>query len=109
MVYLKTTIKSEKRVELDTHWLPTSNVAMHYPLFDSQFVNSMSPHPSHLARLTADFDGDTMSGNIVYTEEAIAEVKKAMASRKYYVGPNGKMYYSADTDIISYVLKSITS
>ncbi len=52
--------------------------------------------------------GDTASFTTVWTDEAKAEVKKLLNSRKYYVGTNGRMQFSASTDMIDYVLGSIT-
>jgi hypothetical protein len=48
------------------------------------------------------------SGNIVYTEEAIQEVNKLLKSRMYYIGPNGKINFSASTDTVNYLLASMT-
>lgn len=108
-VFLKTTVRSEIYTELDDNWEPVDYRATQFPIRGESFVNSMSPHSSHLARLDADFDGDTMSLNIVYTEEAKEEVKKVLNSRAYYVGTNGKMNFSASNDTINYTLASITA
>ena len=54
------------------------------------------------------FDGDTCSFNVVYTENAKKEIKTLLDSRHYYVGVDGRMNFSADTDVISLVLASIT-
>lgn len=55
--YLKTTIKSEERAELDTQtWqrIGDDHIAYEFPVVGSSFFNSMSPHPWRLARLGAD-------------------------------------------------------
>ena len=49
-----------------------------------------------------------MSFNCVYTDEAKTEVKKLLGSRHFYVGVDGRMNFSANTDVISLVLASIT-
>lgn len=108
LVFLKTTVESEVRVLLDEQWHPTDQVCLQFPVRGSEFVDTMSPHPSHTARLGADFDGDTATGNIVYTDQAVAEVHKLLKSRRYYIGPNGKINFSATTDTINYVLGSMT-
>lgn len=54
------------------------------------------------------YDGDTASGNIAYTDEAIKEVKEFLASKKYYIGTDGKISFSANTDTVGYVLKNMT-
>lgn len=51
--FLKSTVNSEVRTMLDDNWNKTDRVALQYPILDSQFVDSMSPHPAHLARLDA--------------------------------------------------------
>ena len=53
-VYLKSTVKSLVRKELDASWEPTGAIAYEFPSVGVQFYNSMSPGISHLARLTAD-------------------------------------------------------
>jgi hypothetical protein len=108
-VYLKTTVKTETRTALDSNWNKTETIAYQFPIDGEQFVDSMSPHPTKLGRLGADFDGDMISANIVYTEEAIEEVKKLLLSPKFYIGPNGKMYFSASTDILNHTLNYMTS
>ena len=52
--------------------------------------------------------GDTCSFNVVYSDEAKKEIADLLASRHFYVGVDGKMNFSADTDVISLVLASIT-
>lgn len=106
--FLKTTIRFETRRELDDDWKPTDKTAWQFPIIDEDFMDSLSPSPAHLARLAADYDGDMCSANMVYTDEAIAEVKKLLNSRKYYIGPNGRMNFSIETDTLKYVLSSIT-
>lgn len=109
-VYLKPTLKTEIRKPLDSNWEVdnTQAVAYEFPT-KSDFINSMSPHASKLQRLTADFDGDTASLNVVYSDEAIEEAEKLMNSKRYYVGSNGKISFSAETDTVKYVLQNMTS
>ncbi len=107
-IYLKTTLPSLIKTALDDEWKPSEIVANEFPSDDGQFVNSMSPSTQHLGRLGADFDGDKMSLNIVMTDEAQEEINKYLKSRDYYVGVSGKMNFSADVDIIKYVLGNIT-
>lgn len=54
------------------------------------------------------FDGDTASGSITYSDEAIAEVDKLLNSRKFYIGTNGKMNFSIGIDTINFVLHNMT-
>ena len=107
-VYLKTTIKSEIRQELDQNWEPTEHKAVEFPVLGDQFFSSLSPASSHLARLTADFDGDVLSFTCLLSEEAKEEVKTKLDSRDFYVGVDNRMFFSADTDIISLALANMT-
>ena len=52
--YLKTTIRSEVRTELDDSWNKTTDIAIQFPITNEMFVNSMSPHKIHLSKLGAD-------------------------------------------------------
>lgn len=106
--YLKTTVKADKRTELNEAWELTDNVAFEFPRDGEQFYNSMSPAVAHLARLTADFDGDTCSWTALLTEDAKIDFKRVLNSRDYYVGINGKMSFAAGNDIIDLVLITIT-
>lgn len=111
MIHLKTTVRSEARRELDPDtWEPMDNshVAYEFPIIGSGFYNSLSPHSSKLVGLGADFDGDTVSGNAVYTDEGIKEVKDFMNSKRAYVGSNGKFLSNTGVDTIKYVLGFVT-
>ena len=57
---------------------------------------------------TRRFDGDTASFNVVYSDNALAEIKEYLASAKFYVSFSGEMNFSAETDTIKYVLKNMT-
>ncbi len=108
-IFLKSTEPGEIREELGPNWADkTGDIAYQFPVKDGQFINSMSPAMEHLKRLGADFDGDTGSLNIVYTDEAQKEIMKTMNSRQYYVTIDGKMNFSASTDIINYTLQNMT-
>lgn len=113
MVYTRTTIKASPKVELDWDWEPMGDeyVAREFPDLDphATFMDSQSPHPAYLAGLGADFDGDTASGDIVYSKEAVEEAKEYMNSRGFLVSPSGSLYTSADTDIIALVLRNLLS
>jgi hypothetical protein len=108
-VYLKSTVRTEVRKELNAQFVPTGAVAYEFPLRGETFMNSLSPHQSHLGRLGADHDGDRGAFNCVVTEEAKANAKRLLNSRNYYVGVDGRMSFSAETDVIELVLSSITS
>lgn len=110
IAYVKTTVKGERRWELNAEgdWEKTGAMAREFPILGEHFVNSTSPAARHLARLTADFDGDAGSFTVAITDEAIAEGYKCLNSRKFYVAATGKMNFSQATDTIKYVLGSTT-
>ena len=106
--HLKTTLPSEVRYELDDQWQRTDRAARAYPVIGADFFDTIAPHQSHLQRLGLDYDGDVISYFCVLTEEAKAEIAKKLQSANYYVDPTGKMYFSASTDTIDYVLGYLT-
>ena len=54
------------------------------------------------------FDGDTSSGNIAYSDEAIAEAEKFFKTKKAYLGSDGKLLFSCAVDTVELVLHSLT-
>lgn len=110
MVHLRTTVKFSRRECLGDDWQPMGKdfVAYEYPDINAAFLNSLVPHSSHLARLNADFDGDTGSGNIVCSDEAVKEVREFLRSRRAYVGTDGKLLYSSAVDTVQLVLHNMT-
>jgi hypothetical protein len=109
-VHLRSTIKSEVRQELSNDWrsLGPERVAYQFPVRGSDTFNSLSPHSSRLARLNADFDGDTASGIALYSQEAIAEVDTLLKKKEFYVGPDGEFTSNLSTDTITYILHNLT-
>lgn len=108
--HLRVTVTFEERRMLDESWIDAGDeaVAHEFPIQGAAFVNSLIPHTSHLARLTADFDGDTASGNIAYSDEAIDNANKFFKTKKAYVGPDGKFLYSCAVETVELVLHSMT-
>jgi hypothetical protein len=109
--YIKTTIRGEMRYELDAGWQKAGDefVALEYPTFDNPvFVDTLIPHPSRLKGLDGDFDGDTASFNVVYTDEAIEEVHAKLRKRDTYVNTEGGLVNSAVVDTVERVLRSMT-
>ena len=106
--HLKTTMPSEVRWELNDDWSRSSNMAKNFPIKNADFFDTIAVHQSKLLRLNLDFDGDVISYTCVITDEAKAEVEEKLNSASYYVNANGKMYFGANTDTISYVLGYMT-
>lgn len=108
--HLRVTVAYDERRMLDEAWIDAGAdyVAYEFPRQDSAFVNSLIPHSSHLDRLTADFDGDTSSANIAYSDEAIDEAQAFFKTRKAYIGSNGELLYSCAVATVELVLWSLT-
>lgn len=107
-VYLRTTVKSEVRTELDHQWKPLNVKAMEFPIIDKAFYNSLSVSQPHVKRLGIDFDGDKASFICVLSDDSRKEIKDLLNSRKFYVGVDGKMAFSASTPITNLILASMT-
>ena len=109
-VFLKPTIDVEERSELDANWelKGPDDIAYQFPILGSGFVSTISPASTHLARLGADFDGDTVSANVLYMDESVLEVDKLLASTKYYIGTDGRINFSSDTDTVAFMMKNMT-
>lgn len=109
--YIKTTVLGEVRKELDENWEPypdNTHTAYQCPIAGMPFINSLVPHSARLTGLGADFDGDTASGNVTYSDESIAEVKQYLASRRAYIGPDGRFLASTAIDTINLVCFNMT-
>lgn len=108
--HLRVTVNFEERRMLGDDWLDAGeeHVAYEFPVQGSAFVNAMSPHTAHLKKLGADFDGDTASLAIAYSDEAIAEAERFFKMKKAYIGTDGKLLYSTSVDTVELVLHSLT-
>lgn len=108
---IQPTIKTEVRRELDQNWQPMddTHVAYKFPVTGSAFINSTIPHSSKLAGLGADFDGDTASLNITYSDESKKEVDTFLKSKRAYVGVDGKFISSVSVSPIELVFHNLTS
>lgn len=107
-----TTVKSDVRIELDENWEPINDgghVAKAFPNFTvEQYIDSMVVHPYRVKGLNADYDGDTTSGNIVYSEESIKEVNAYLNTKEAYLDPAGGFRTSIGTDTLNLVLRNMT-
>ncbi len=108
-IYVKTTTTSEKRRELGQNWelLDDDHIALEFPI-PGPYMKSMSVHPTRLKKLDADHDGDTMTCNINYTDEAIAEAQKRATQRRAYIGTDGEFISSTNVSTVALVLHNLT-
>ncbi len=51
----------------------------------------------------------TVSLNVLYSDEAIAEVKKFLNSRDFYLNTDGTLAFSCATDTVKEVLQYMTN
>lgn len=107
--HLKATVNSESREALDDNWQRSGLFAREFPIRQEGFMESMSPHPSHLKALTADHDGDMMAYNAVFTKEGQRDVEITLKGWNYYVGLDGRANFSVVTDTLDLVVRSLTS
>lgn len=109
-IYTKTTMKGEVRTELGDDWSPMEDsVALEFPSYEPlAYVDSQVIHPSRLGGLGADFDGDTASSTIVYTQESIDEIDKLLNSREAYLDPRGGFKASCNVQTVQLVLRNMT-
>lgn len=108
---VKPTVVVETRRELDENWqlMGEDDVAYQFPIRGANFIETIVPHSSRLQGLSADFDGDTSSLTVMYSDEAIQEVYEHLASKKAYVGPDGNFTASMDVSTIALVFHNLTS
>lgn len=109
-LYLKSTVKKEFRKELAQDWKEYGmpRVSYEFPVTGSEFFNSLAPHLNLMRGMKGDFDGDTMSLTVVYSDEAVKETDKFLSSKKGYVGTDGRFYRDNEIDSIAYVLYNLT-
>lgn len=106
--YTKTTVTSEVRYELDDNWQITENKAVCFPMTGDTWHNALSPSTSLLAGLRADFDGDTMSANAVYSDEAMDEAKNFLNSFKAYINTSGQFTRSMAFDTVNFCMHNLS-
>jgi len=53
-------------------------------------------------------DLDTVSFIVLYTDDSVAEIEKILKSKEFYLTPDGKLTYSAESDTVNYVLQYLT-
>lgn len=111
-IYLKTTVISEVRTELDNDWTPYEDsryTATVYPVLNNpSYIDTTVIHSSRLALNGGDYDGDQMSLNILYTSEGILEIEFILTTREAYVNPAGGFRASMETLTTTLVMQNIT-
>lgn len=110
--YVKNTVKSLMRRELGHDWQPLGpeRVALEFPVMDENpvYIDTMIPHPARLGGMGMDFDGDTGSGNYVFTDEAILEVHALLGKAAAYVNPRGGLLASPCVETVNRMITAMT-
>lgn len=112
--YVKTTVQGELRKPLGPDWTVDNDAApaLEFPIFikgqTPQYYDSTSVSPARLAMLGADFDGDTISYNAVYSREAIDESDRFFKTRAAYIQASGGLAFSVGIDTLNFTLRYMT-
>lgn len=86
-IRIETTVDSEMLYELEDDWeTKKEKPAISYPKKSiDEFVSALSVNSTRISGLQGDYDGDTGSGNSVYTKEALEELQLSITKRTYWV------------------------
>lgn len=109
-VYLKTTVDAKGAYEYDADFKTHLGFAREYPNHNqnASWVNTAVIHANYLDQLGADFDGDTVSVNFPYSNEAIEEINHRLGQRGSIINPRGQFIFSSDTNVAGRVFKAFT-
>jgi hypothetical protein len=106
---VRTTSQYDSVIELDSEWNPTGRALGCFPRSGAEFMNGMNVHASHMKLLGADHDGDTMSLVGLQSDEAIAEVKRVLNKKSYYLNDQRRIHFANSADVIDAVLAYMTT
>lgn len=111
--YVKTTMKSDVRFELNDTWevdqFSKDNPALEYPTFgDMAYVDSQQVHPSRLPGLGGDYDGDMTTGNFLMIGDSEEEITTYLQSTRAYIDNSGGLQASPIVEVVTRVLTNIT-
>lgn len=110
-VYVKTTVTGKRLKELGDDWLPIGDdhIALEYPTLEEQGTHdSQSPPSSRLDDMGGDFDGDTGSGTIVFTNMSLQEAYKFLSTKAAWTTLDNKLRASSSYDTVNLVLRATT-
>lgn len=111
-LYVRSTTVGEVRRELDSTWSVMDGedyLAVEYPKPGlTTYHDSESPHPSRLAGLAADFDGDTGSATSLMLKDSLVEIEGYLGTRNAWVKPDGRVRASVSYDTSDLVVRNLT-
>lgn len=111
-VKLTTTVRTQYLHELGDDWVSTMPIpATDFPVREcEEFFSTMSPHPSRLSGLAADFDGDTGSLEFLYSDEATAESVNLRGKAVTWISsPTSLTVDPSNKDLVDRVLRMLTA
>ena len=79
-----------------------------YPILGKPFLDSVQIGTSRLAGLQADYDGDTVSANVVMSDEANAECAAYLNSAQSVVNSQRQLLIGGNDDLIAYTLLALS-
>lgn len=111
--YARTTVAAKPKTELDSNWEPIADerfIAWEYPdwLPNASFVETTIVPAPYLAGLGGDFDGDTVSVNVLYSMEAIDEITNSHKKRAFWVSGKNKFNIDIGYDTVAFLLRNLT-
>lgn len=111
--YARTTVAAKPKTELDSNWEPITDerfIAWEYPdwLPNASFVETTIVPAPYLAGLGGDFDGDTVSVNVLYSMEAIDEITNSHKKRAFWVSGKNKFNIDIGYDTVAFLLRNLT-
>jgi hypothetical protein len=79
-----------------------------YPILGKPFIDSVVLAASRLTGLGGDFDGDTVSVNVVMSDEANAELHEFLNSPRSILNSQKQLLIGAQDDLIGYTLRALS-
>lgn len=79
-------------------WYPFIDLDMPKHMVANNFNDTLQFSNAYLTGLNGDYDGDQTTSKIIYTQEANEECEKLMASKQFYITPNGESIRHCDLE-----------
>lgn len=79
-----------------------------YPIFGKPYNDTVSVFTARLGGLGGDYDGDTVSMDFVWSDEANAQIVEHMSSIRFHINSQLKLLSANTTDLIGYFLRNMT-
>ena len=105
-LYLKTTIDSESLYEYSEAWTTTDAHFLEMPVMPKEHIDTLVVHTVNLPNLGADFDGDQVNLQTVWSDEAVAEVNRILSSPEAFLHPSGGLVYSTGDDLTTLIFNN---